>query len=149
MSKWYRWEPRNYRWEPSLAGASKAFCKSSLRLQVIASDHAIRSQIPQTEITGHAKNLPTRGRFCVAVSVGTVTCWRKFLPNPADYSQINLFRPKGRRRFMAVSVGFEPTVRLHAHNFSRVAPSAARTRYRDQDYLLFRPARNRKTIDVP
>ena len=36
--------------------------------------------------------------------------------------------------FMAVSVGFEPTVRLHAHNFSRVAPSAARTRYRDQDY---------------
>ncbi len=36
---------------------------------------------------------------------------------------------------MAVSVGFEPTVRLHAHNFSRVAPSAARTRYRQQDYL--------------
>ena len=32
---------------------------------------------------------------------------------------------------MAVTVGFEPTVRFHAHNFSRVAPSAARTRHRD------------------
>ena len=50
---------------------------------------------------------------------------------------------------MAVSVGFEPTVRLHAHNFSRVAPSAARTRYRDQDYLLLRCIRNREIIAVP
>ena len=32
---------------------------------------------------------------------------------------------------LAVPVGFEPTVRFHAHNFSRVAPSAARTRYRE------------------
>jgi site-specific DNA recombinase len=31
---------------------------------------------------------------------------------------------------LAEPVGFEPTVRFHAHNFSRVAPSAARTRFR-------------------
>ena len=47
---------------------------------------------------------------------------------------------------MAVSVGFEPTVRLHAHNFSRVAPSAARTRYRDQDYWLNKATRNRELL---
>ena len=35
---------------------------------------------------------------------------------------------------MAVTVGFEPTVGLHPHNFSRVAPSAARTRHRGEDY---------------
>ena len=36
---------------------------------------------------------------------------------------------------LAVPVGFEPTVRFHAHNFSRVAPSAARTRNRGRVYL--------------
>jgi len=35
---------------------------------------------------------------------------------------------------MAVPVGFEPTVDFHPHNFSRVAPSAARTRYRQRVY---------------
>ncbi|MDQ1608922.1 MAG: hypothetical protein QOE16_1654 [Microbacteriaceae bacterium] len=35
---------------------------------------------------------------------------------------------------LAVPVGFEPTVGFHPHNFSRVAPSAARTRYRGQLY---------------
>ena len=35
------------------------------------------------------------------------------------------------RHHMAVPVGFEPTVDFHPHNFSRVAPSAARTRYRE------------------
>jgi DNA repair protein RadA/Sms len=35
---------------------------------------------------------------------------------------------------MAVPVGFEPTVGFHPHNFSRVAPSAARTRYRPRLY---------------
>ena len=35
---------------------------------------------------------------------------------------------------MAVTVGFEPTVDFHPHNFSRVAPSAARTRHRGQRY---------------
>ena len=34
------------------------------------------------------------------------------------------------RDHMAVPVGFEPTVGSHPHNFSRVAPSATRTRYR-------------------
>ena len=34
------------------------------------------------------------------------------------------------RHHMAVTVGFEPTVDFHPHNFSRVAPSAARTRHR-------------------
>jgi site-specific DNA recombinase len=33
---------------------------------------------------------------------------------------------------LAEPVGFEPTVRFHAHNFSRVAPSAARTRFRNR-----------------
>ena len=47
-----------------------------------------------------------------------------------------------RWRMLAVTVGFEPTVRLHAHNFSRVAPSAARTRYRQLDYLLLNDFRN-------
>ena len=37
---------------------------------------------------------------------------------------------------MAVTVGFEPTVGFHPHNFSRVAPSAARTRHRDLGYLI-------------
>src|SRR6218665_634958 len=37
--------------------------------------------------------------------------------------------------FMAVPVGFEPTVGSHPHNFSRVAPSAARTPYRDRSYM--------------
>ena len=36
---------------------------------------------------------------------------------------------------MAVTVGFEPTVGFHPHNFSRVAPSAARTRHRETGYL--------------
>ena len=31
---------------------------------------------------------------------------------------------------LAEPVGFEPTVGSHPHNFSRVAPSAARTRFR-------------------
>ena len=31
-------------------------------------------------------------------------------------------------------MGFEPTVRFHVHNISSVAPSAARTRHRLQDY---------------
>ena len=62
------------------------------------------------------------------------------LTNHAIRSQIPVIQNKKsfdltvKEFFMAVSVGFEPTVRLHAHNFSRVAPSAARTRYRDQDY---------------
>ena len=38
---------------------------------------------------------------------------------------------------MAVPVGFEPTVRFHAHNFSRVAPSAARTRHRGIGYYIW------------
>ncbi len=38
---------------------------------------------------------------------------------------------------MAVTVGFEPTVRFHAHNFSRVAPSAARTRHRGIGYYIW------------
>ncbi|MEO0024840.1 MAG: hypothetical protein RL196_1281 [Actinomycetota bacterium] len=37
---------------------------------------------------------------------------------------------------MAVTVGFEPTVGFHPHNFSRVAPSAARTRHRQVDYYI-------------
>ena len=45
-------------------------------------------------------------------------------PDPSVYKE---FRGVSR----AVPVGFEPTVDFHPHNFSRVAPSAARTRYRE------------------
>jgi hypothetical protein len=38
---------------------------------------------------------------------------------------------------MAVTVGFEPTVGFHPHNFSRVAPSATRTRHRSKYYLSY------------
>ena len=37
---------------------------------------------------------------------------------------------------VAVTVGFEPTVDFHPHNFSRVAPSAARTRHREIGYYI-------------
>ena len=37
---------------------------------------------------------------------------------------------------VAVTVGFEPTVGFHPHNFSRVAPSAARTRHRQTGYRI-------------
>ena len=37
-----------------------------------------------------------------------------------------------RGNCLAEPVGFEPTVGSHPHNFSRVAPSAARTRFRGQ-----------------
>ena len=40
------------------------------------------------------------------------------------------------RHHMAVTVGFEPTVGVNPHNFSRVAPSAARTRHRQVDYYI-------------
>jgi hypothetical protein len=43
---------------------------------------------------------------------------------------------------MAVPVGFEPTVGSHPHNFSRVAPSAARTRYRGLSYARARYGAN-------
>ena len=36
--------------------------------------------------------------------------------------------------FLAVAVGFEPTVRLPPHTLSRRAPLAARTRHRGRDY---------------
>ncbi len=42
---------------------------------------------------------------------------------------------------MAVPVGFEPTVELPPHMFSRHDPSAARTRYRERSYTI-REARN-------
>ena len=45
---------------------------------------------------------------------------------------------------MAVTVGFEPTVDFHPHNFSRVAPSAARTRHRGQRYYKALAARLKK-----
>ena len=35
---------------------------------------------------------------------------------------------------LAVAVGFEPTVGLTPHNISSVAPSAARTRHREERY---------------
>ena len=41
---------------------------------------------------------------------------------------------------LAVTVGFEPTVDFHPHNFSRVAPSAARTRHRELGYYTDRLA---------
>lgn len=44
---------------------------------------------------------------------------------------------------MAVPVGFEPTVGFHPHNFSRVAPSAARTRYRGLFYWTGAATANR------
>ena len=44
--------------------------------------------------------------------------------------------------FVAVPVGFEPTVGFHPHNFSRVAPSAARTRHRGRVYVTTRGAAN-------
>ena len=40
---------------------------------------------------------------------------------------------------VAVTVGFEPTVGFHPHNFSRVAPSAARTRHRQIGYYTDHP----------
>jgi hypothetical protein len=40
-------------------------------------------------------------------------------------------------RKMAVTVGFEPTVGFHPHNFSRVAPSATRTRHRIKGYFIY------------
>lgn len=43
---------------------------------------------------------------------------------------------------LAVPVGFEPTVDFHPHNFSRVAPSAARTRYREIWYARVRRRAN-------
>lgn len=47
---------------------------------------------------------------------------------------------KGQARFanspMAVPVGFEPTVELPPHMFSRHDPSAARTRYRERVYTI-------------
>jgi hypothetical protein len=36
-----------------------------------------------------------------------------------------------------VTVGFEPTVSFHPHNFSRVAPSATRTRHRIKGYFIY------------
>src|SRR3989304_5136417 len=36
-------------------------------------------------------------------------------------------KERRRRPSMAEGVGFEPTVRLHAHRFSRAAPSTTRT----------------------
>ena len=38
------------------------------------------------------------------------------------------------QNFVAVAVGFEPTVRLPPHALSRRAPLAARTRHRERDY---------------
>lgn len=46
---------------------------------------------------------------------------------------------------MAVPVGFEPTVLFQAHNFSRVAPSAARTRHRRTAYVTRGDGANRPT----
>ena len=57
--------------------------------------------------------------------------------------------PAGRWRravVLAVPVGFEPTVDFHPHNFSRVAPSAARTRHRGQRYYKALAAAGLKKI---
>jgi hypothetical protein len=46
-------------------------------------------------------------------------------------------KPPRRRGFsVAVPVGFEPTVELPPHMFSRHDPSAARTRYRERVYTI-------------
>jgi hypothetical protein len=50
---------------------------------------------------------------------------------------------------LAVPVGFEPTVDFHPHNFSRVAPSAARTRNPLRSLLESRrpsPIRSQKSV---
>ena len=50
---------------------------------------------------------------------------------PARKNPLSPSETQGCRGFsVAVPVGFEPTVESPPHNFSRVAPSAARTRYR-------------------
>ena len=47
------------------------------------------------------------------------------------FAVVHFLALQSNESLVAVTVGFEPTVRFHAHNFSRVAPSAARTRHRE------------------
>jgi cation diffusion facilitator family transporter len=59
--------------------------------------------------------------------------------NPRKLSFNNL-------RGMAVTEGFEPSVRFHAHLFSRQVPSAARTRHRGIDYYIMSTEGSSKAI---
>ncbi len=127
MVRNFRWEPRR-QWFVAFGGNRRLLTQAPPKSQ----QHLPNKQkTPITEV------------FCL---------WRyRWEPSlaGASSSQIPVIRKRKclnqmvKTFSMAVSVGFEPTVRLRAHNFSRVAPSAARTRYRDQDYLLLRHIRNR------
>ena len=55
--------------------------------------------------------------------------WDQFLHDKTPYFPMKQRDAGGF--FVAVPVGFEPTVEFPPHDFSRVAPSAARTRYRN------------------
>ena len=57
-------------------------------------------------------------------------------PHPEKRQSVGSMRTMSQLITMAVTVGFEPTVGVNPHNFSRVAPSAARTRHHEVGYYI-------------